>query len=175
MLTTISVLKTRFPDVDLEDSDLTNYLEAAESFVAQFTFRPSLEQSERTQIFCTQDNHIILDQTPIITISSLKIDSVAQDISNLSYDPETGFMQLPDTTADATEKWIEVTYTGGYTTETLPKDLETAIYDLAYYLISNRGFQDIKSMRIGDMTIQRIIEEGLPPIISRILKKYRRI
>lgn len=148
-------------------------------FIKNYCRRTFLDYTydSKVEVFNGGDEYIMLEENPIINISSVEWSS---DFGQ-TYTPLTEFTQWvldgelirPITTDIFQEQLLgyRVTYTGGF--DPLPEDLKQATMDLITYYRKNDGnVNSTKFTNTTNMQIEYISDAALPAYIRRILDFY---
>ncbi len=201
-LTSLEFVKAELNITD-QDSDLQirRFIDQASSFIPSYTNRVFSKETVIETLGANGDAVLILERTPIITISAISFDGTTIGSTTFSIeDANAGFLfrnvgwqgtQIwrSDITLQPThrtrKKW-SVSYTAGYVCHgstqgdaTLPADIERAATDLVKsWHLSKEQDSNVKRERTGDASETRFDNKesfGLPPGVTRLLAPYRRL
>ena len=137
-----------------------------------------------------KNNEVFLKEFPVIDVSLVKtsvdggvtqVTLVESATSKDGYfvDLEKGrvFTQLVKDKFldiyDLSYRSLEVTYTAGYTEETLPGDLQLGVIDLVHYYENNENIPTKNLLGASLDNPQPYLANSFPPHIRRILDLYR--
>ena len=167
----------QFAPLSGEASRIETLAGAAFEYIEQYTGR-KLERARRIEQHPAQ-SCILLQAWPVQSVESVSIDGAAIDAGDIAVDAERGIITLNRLPAG---QMAEVTYTGGYTSETLPGPILTACAMLVSGMLSagqNGGQQITQQMLDGyQVTYQSRYAgggelESLSPSAAILLKPYR--
>jgi len=133
---------------------------------------------------------VTLKEFPVISVISVKTSEdggVTQTLlteastDKIGYfvdlDAGTVFTQVSTekflTSYDVAYKSLEVTYTAGYTTSSLPRDLQLCVLDLVHYYENDENAPSKSLLGATIDNPQPYIANSFPPHIRRILDLYR--
>jgi uncharacterized phiE125 gp8 family phage protein len=136
MLLTVSEVKAYLKiaaHITEEDAMLTHFIQAAQS-ETEMVRGCILEQpaSPITETIVSQGEDILLKAYPVQSITSVKVDGVTTNDYTLR--STTGILSGSFPTGST----VEVTYTGGFTTTTLPAHLKQELLERVAYRYENR-------------------------------------
>lgn len=153
-LVTVARYRTITLDTTSAAETVTARLEDAEAEVSEYLRRP-LEQAERTETLpISRDGKVYPSATPI--------DSLGSDDSGLTVEGDVIIGAAPDAVgtgwlgSGATTPQATITYTGGWTADTLPKAIERAIALHAHHQIHSDPAlvpAGATSVRVGDVAV----------------------
>lgn len=152
-LVTVERYRTITLDTTSSNVAITAAVEDAEAEVSEYLRRP-VEQAERTETLpISRDGKVYPSATPI--------DSLGGDDSGLTLEGDIVIGASPDAGAfgwlgSPTTPQSTITYTGGWTADTLPKAIERAIALAAHHQIhSNPALvpAGATSVRVGDAAV----------------------
>lgn len=181
------------------DAVITIALEAAEEIIAGLLGRPGLGLVENNTERLSGNGRacIVLSRAPITGVSEIEVDSRATevpitDLTSWNQLNAIGAPSLDDVEADSKgglwrhdgKAWphgtrnIKVTYTGGWTSDTLPADIRLVILQVTSMSFGIRTHEGLKSvdMGTGSWTISQPTRDdvlGIPGARAT-LDKYRR-
>ena len=201
-LTSLEFIKEELGITD-QDSDLQlrRFIDQASSFIPSYTNRVFCRETVTETLGANGDAVLILERTPIVTISAISFDGTTIGSTTFSIeDSDAGFL-FRDIGWQDTQIWRSnitlqpthrfkknwsVSYTAGYIChdstqgdQNLPTDIERAATDLvkSWYL-SKEQDSNVKRERTGDASETRFDNKesfGLPPGVVRLLTPYRRL
>jgi hypothetical protein len=134
-----------------QDAELTKYIEIALATIEDYLGRALSRQAHAEEIFDSPMETIIVRNWPIVSVESIEVDNVVQDISNFSW---TAKRSIIFWTAESRQKFyrnavarfrfataIKINYTAGYTDDDIPQWLTTAVCftAAAYANLEGRG------------------------------------
>lgn len=150
-----------------DDTLLQNIIDAEELNVANNRIRQSLEEVETTEYHDgDRTNTIILNNGLVTAVASVKTDDDCDGTYENTLDTdeyvwyENGMIQLHAGWFQAQKKLIQVVYTHGYLTGTLPNDLKFTLMKIMAntYQKSRVAIEDEGT---GSIFSQKEIEDGL--------------
>ena len=134
MILTLADFKTYIEINDTNsDTRLTMLLENAYSEAENYTGRvfDNAPYTEYHKFSYTLDGFYV-DNIPITAITSITIQETSlTENTDFYYDADTGLIKLVSTWTPDDWRDIKVVYTAGYTTDTFPNDLRSAIFQMA--------------------------------------------
>lgn len=152
-LLTVARYRTITLDTTSYDYAITAAVEDAEAEVSEYLRRP-LEQAERTETLpISRDGKLYPSATPL--------DAGSGDLADLTVEGDVVIGASPDAGAfgwlgSPTTPQATITYTGGWTADTLPKAIERAIALAAHHAIHTNPAlvpAGATSVRVGDASI----------------------
>lgn len=209
MLVTIAEAKAAVPQLaDRSDADIEAIIDLVVWSIQDHIQRP-LEQITKTDLYITKrqvyDHLVFLDHYPITAVTSVivqdeqqTIGTVAPGLLPLEYrtvwrTPETDKFGILARYAGWPSEGFFVSYTGGYTAETLPLPIRDAIWKVIYTNLAS-GALDVAALSGGQLRRERTTQgwereyflnssgdssrkDAVDGLISRevadILRKYR--
>jgi len=128
---------------------------------------------EKYDIDSDTQNEVVLNQFPVISVTYLKDTDDTVSTSNYYTDLEAGVIRLENygTFFTAGRQTVEVSYTAGYAV--VPADLSYAASILCVQHFNISRHAGISKGVIGNYQFQ--LKGDLPPEVSRILARYRRV
>lgn len=150
----------------------------------------SVSNTARVEWFDGKTNTVELTDFPVIAVISVNVSTdggmtqetlteAASDKAGYYVDLEAGtvFMQQVINnfidSYDVPYRSLEITYTAGWTQDTLPEDLKLVALDLVHYYEANENVIS-KSLLGGNLdNPQPYIANSFPPAIRRVLDLYR--
>jgi len=196
MLTTLTRVKL---ELDITGTDTNRdmllnlkILEASDDIEAALGFTVRKETVSETFWLENGDvgpEYLVLDRTPVVSITSVTVDGIVADASTYRLDPETG--QLYALCNGYPSRWyfcksIVVAYAGGYVLpaesgSTLPDGIQGAAVELMsdYWAAKGRDpsvkSEDVSGVGRIDYWVGAVGEAGeLPPRVVMKLSPYRR-
>lgn len=160
-----------------DDGQIGALIGTALEYIERYIGR-KLESARRVESHLAQ-SVILLDAWPVTELEGVSLDGTALDAGDAALDAERGILTLRSQT---TGKTAEVTYTGGFTAETMPKPILTACALMVSSMMSatqNGGQQIIQQSLDGyQVTYQSRYTGGgeletLSPAAAILLKPYR--
>jgi hypothetical protein len=189
-ITTINRAKLHPVFSNCDTDELTNLLNSAEKYITSYTNR-TYEYDEYTEVIDGEGFKYIyvsnypIDEVTEITITDSRGNEETIDGVNFLYtqDGRISFKSNADTSYWIFPKGtsnISVTYSGGYTEEEMPDDLQEACILVALRLYSNFSSYknpSMKSEKIGEHSYSKIdiMLPILTPQIKEMLNGYRNI
>ena len=174
MIATVERYRDITVDTTSSDNAVTGALVDAQELVEEYLRRP-LEEAERTEsVRINRNGRVYPKVTPITAVDS-DYEIVGHSVKGVS--PGAGEVFEPY--SEITPPVVELTYTGGWTTETLPKTIEKEIVRTAYALLhpSPGLVRGAKSVSVGDVSISydksTVNMDDLDDTSRRRLKRYR--
>ena len=179
MLATVDQVKDRLKISSPQyDDQLEIILGVAQSAVEGYCCRAFEAQVGRVDRFDIIDKTLMTLSLPLYPVSS--ISSVKENGSTV--DSTEYYVRQNKEVVLLNRCWlygngtVEVTYSGGYTSDTVPNDLLGVIIDVAASVFRS-SFDNVTSERIGDMSIS--YSTTVPAVVSNpiyqyTLSKYRR-
>lgn len=170
-----------------EDTNLQTILDAVNQFVETYCHR-SFEEAEYVELYDgTGTTSLILRHRPVTEITEILIydDEITMrtEVGGDGYyykDLASGII-MRDDLWDRGQGIITVTYTAGYTDETIPADLRYAVYELATYFRNTRKKAGMLSETLGSYSYRLAMDLGsmgggltIPNVVVKnILDRYR--
>jgi hypothetical protein len=147
-------------------------------------------QSAKVEWHDGQTNKVFLKEFPVLSVESVKTSPdggmtqttlVEADSASSGYfvDLEEGSVFTQQTIDNFIDSYnvpyrsLEITYTAGYTTDTLPEDLKLCVIDLVHYYESGENIPSKAMMGATIDNPQPYIANSFPPHIRRVLDLYR--
>jgi len=198
MLTTLARVKLELDitGADTQRDMLLNIkiLEASDDIEAALGFTVRRETVSETFWHEASDyapEYLVLDRTPVATLTSVTVDDIPADASRHRLDAETGQLYALDPTG-APGRWlfwksIVVAYAGGYilpaeTGKTLPSGIEGACVELMSDYWASKGrdpsvrSEDVPGVGAIQYWVGTVGDPGeLPPRVVMKLARYRRV
>lgn len=194
-LTTLARVKAELGIADgSKDSILTSKIDEASSDIGAYlgysvkreTVSERFWQAPQTEL----PEYLILDRTPVATITSVTVDDVAVDSDEYRLDPDTGQLYRLDASAYPStweiQKSAVIVYVGGYllpgeTNRNLPYAIEAAAVDLvqSFWFAKGRDSliksEEIPGVMRQDFWVGAVGQSGeLPPSVQSKLAPFRR-
>jgi len=178
----------------IKDGKIQTFITQCSALIEHYCNRQFITYSTvanaKVEWFPGKTNKVFLTEFPLLTVESVKTSpdgGVTQTTldeaegSNLGYfvdlDAGTVFTQVTTTnfinSYNVPYRSLEITYTAGYTEDTLPEDLKLCVIDLVHYYDSG---ENIPSKSMLGATLDNpipYIANSFPPHIRRILDLYR--
>lgn len=169
---------------------ITRVSALVENYCARKFMQYSTTQTARVEWFDGKTNKVYLKEFPVIAVISVKTSSDggmtqttltegASDKTGYFVDLEEGsvFTQVSTqsfiTSYDVEYRSLEITYTAGYTSSTLPEDLKLCVLDLVHYYENDENAPTKSLLGATIDNPQPYIANSFPPHIRRILDLYR--
>ncbi|MHA1248752.1 MAG: hypothetical protein ACTSRP_02050 [Candidatus Helarchaeota archaeon] len=155
----------------ISDSALSNVIGYSQKIIERLCGYSKLEDDGEDIIdkFFTKKNTVYLSSIPVATISTITIDDISWNLDQFYIIEKSGMIRCKNSLNTIIPHFWEVQYRAGYTSFTVPDDLKFAILELSGYIINNKGEFDIRRLKIGDMTLEKIYQYGIPPFIKSII------
>jgi hypothetical protein len=155
----------------------------------KFTLHSAVENA-KVEWFDGQTNEVELTEFPVISVESVKTSTnggmtqeelTEADSTQAGYfvDLEAGRVMTQKavdqfiTSYDIPYRSLEITYTAGYTQDTIPEDLKLATQDLVHYYEENENKPTQALLGATLDNPQPYLANSFPPHIRRILDLYR--
>jgi hypothetical protein len=169
---------------------ITQVSSLVENYCNRKFIQYSTTQNARVEWFDGMTNKVWLTEFPVISVESVTTSTdggmTQETLVEGSSSKDGYFVDLEEGTVftqqtvnmfidsyDIPYRSLEITYTAGYTEDTLPEDLKLAVLDLVHYYMSDES-KPTKSLLGG--TIDNPLPanaSNFPPHIKRILDLYR--
>lgn len=159
-----------------EDTLLTTICNAVDTFVKKYCNR-EFESTTRTEKYHgTGSRELLLREYPVAEVSSIKINDVAESVSDYDLDNEAGVLYSKAGNIPRGVYNVQVTYTGGYTAQNLPADLKMGLYLAVESLY--RRYKDravgLESQTISDWSRNYAgLPDGFPREALSFIDRYR--
>jgi hypothetical protein len=159
------------------DAGIAIAISAACDVVRTFTEQSITEATETIALDGSGTDVLLLPERPATSVTSVSVGGTA--ISDYALQEQRAVLYRGGTAADAQTTWpdgrmnVSVTYTHGYTSTTLPRDLKMVALQLAQRVV----VQGVAiSEQLGDVRVQYAAPAlDLTPGERLILTKYRQI
>lgn len=174
MIATVERYRDITVDTTSSDNAVTGALTDAQALVEEYLRRP-LESLERTEDLVILPNGRVYPKTTPITAVDDDHEIEGNAIKGVS--PDASELFEPYSTVNPPS--VTLTYTGGWTTETLPKTIEKEIVRTAYALLHPSAAKErgVKSVSVGDVSITYDKDaanlDDLDAVSKRNLKRYK--
>lgn len=157
---------------DREDTLLDIVLLGTQSFIGSVYGTVIGQQVVTDTLNGNGQAYYYLNQSPIVTISSLSIDGTAVDIGDY-YFKDNEIRMITGTFTSGTQN-VDINYTIGYDTSDIPDDLKLALFKIAekmYYDASQN--RDGVSVISNDIKQRASFVDKIPLVAESILNSYR--
>lgn len=185
MICTVDQYRTITTDLDTEDYRVTAALVSAQSEAEQFCQR-SFESATRTEVLRLYTNGRVYPKAfPIAAVIGMPgaiIDGWGV-LLGYGYQYATGVNPFVSGFGSDTWAWqpqITVTYTGGYSPDTMPQEVVRAVAQVAYDELHPVVMAGVpagaSSVAVGDVSVSGAINTftALRPGVRGVLTRYRR-
>ncbi len=157
---------------DLIDSLITQYSKRIETYCNRL-----FEKTARTWKFNAGRKDYFLPAYPIDSTAALSItvDAIAQTIDDdyfVYYDE--GWIEFYSEPSYFEPQQVSITWTGGYTADTVPADLQYVCMKQIAFVFRRRKDVGISSVSLPDGSISVNAPDDLLPEVKQILKSYKR-
>ena len=146
-----------------EDARLEQIRSAAEDEIKRHCGR-NFEKGTYTELCYASGGLITLRETPVSEIQSVETHPLAERLSVLYFDGESGIVELEQAYTGP----VRVVYVGGY--ETPPSDLKLAVLRLAEFFYTKAA--GVESESVGEL---KASYEPLPSDVLKLIEPYRRV
>lgn len=169
---------------------ITRVSKLVETYCSRKFVDYSSNSTPKIEWFDAKTNAVQLTEFPVIEVISVKtsvdggltqvtLDEAISDQSGYFVDLEDGMIYTQKSaykfldSYDIPYRSLEVTYTAGYTVDTIPEDLKLAVLDLVEYYAKNEKNLS-KTLLGGNVDFPSpYLANSFPPHIRRILDLYR--
>lgn len=176
------------------DGKIQSIISSVSALIENYCARKFVDYSDistpKVEWHDAKTNCVTLKEFPVISVISVKTSEdggVTQTTLTEASPDKTGyFVDLDNGTVftqvstekflysyDVAYKSLEVTYTAGYTLDTVPEDLQLCVLDLVHYYENDENAPSKSLLGATIDNPQPYIANSFPPHIRRILDLYR--
>ena len=176
------------------DGKIQSIISSVSALIENYCARKFVDYSDvstpKVEWHDAKTSYITLKEFPVISVISVKtsedggvtqttLTEASPDKTGYFVDLDAGtiFTQVSTqkflTSYDVAYKSLEITYTAGYTLDTVPEDLQLCVLDMVHYYENDENAPSKSLLGATIDNPQPYIANSFPPHIRRILDLYR--